>query len=153
MTFVLRAEALFNAVKKQYGLHSYLLTLALPTSPLPPPVTVPPPPPRLPSLSSMTYSPMPQAHVPAALRTPTPSQPDPSFLSLNGQNSERPPPSPAPPNAPGQLYLSEPDIQQTGRFVREFAVMSLLPWMEKCVIDWNEVVSIDIAYSLTQVHD
>ena len=96
---------------------------------------------------------MPQAHVPAALRTPTPSQPDPSFLSLNGQNPERPPPSPAPPNAPGQLYLSEPDIQQTGRFVREFAVMSLLPWMEKCVIDWNEVVSIDIAYSLTQVHN
>ncbi|OBZ79323.1 hypothetical protein A0H81_00968 [Grifola frondosa] len=35
------AEALFNAVKKQYGLHSYP-PLALPTSPLPAPYQFPP---------------------------------------------------------------------------------------------------------------
>jgi hypothetical protein len=37
--------------------------------------------------------------------------------------------------------MSEKDIQQTARFARELLVMSLIPWMEKCVIDWNENVS------------
>lgn len=36
------------------------------------------------------------------------------------------------------VRLTEGDIQQTGKFVREFVVMSLVPWMEKCVMDWNE---------------
>ena len=27
-----------------------------------------------------------------------------------------------------------------GKFVREFVVMSLIPWMEKCVMEWNENV-------------
>lgn len=38
------------------------------------------------------------------------------------------------------VRLTEGDIQQTGKFVREFVVMSLVPWMEKCVMDWNENV-------------
>lgn len=27
------------------------------------------------------------------------------------------------------------------RFTREFVVMSLVPWMEKCVLEWNEAYS------------
>jgi hypothetical protein len=38
------------------------------------------------------------------------------------------------------LRMEEKDIQQTARFTREFLVMSLIPWMEKCVVEWNEAV-------------
>ena len=38
------------------------------------------------------------------------------------------------------LSLTQEDIQQIGRFVREFVTMSLIPWMEKCVVEWNESV-------------
>ena len=38
------------------------------------------------------------------------------------------------------MSLNDNDIQQFSRFVREFVVMSLIPWMEKCVIEWNESV-------------
>jgi hypothetical protein len=34
--------------------------------------------------------------------------------------------------------MSDKDIQQTARFTREFLLMSLIPWMEKCVVEWNE---------------
>lgn len=43
--------------------------------------------------------------------------------------------------SPSFLKLSEPDIQQLARFTREFVVMSLVPWMEKCVLEWNEAYS------------
>ena len=139
-----RADALFNAVKKQYGLHSYLLSITLPTSPLPAPVNVPLPIPRLPPISSMSYSPVPPVQVPNTIQTsasPSPAPPSlPPPLVNGSQDHPRPATSPAPLLAPGNLHLSEDDIQQIARFVREFAVMSLLPWMEKCVIDWNEVV-------------
>lgn len=36
--------------------------------------------------------------------------------------------------------MGEEDIQHTARFTREFVVQSLVPWMEKCVNDWNEIV-------------
>jgi hypothetical protein len=36
--------------------------------------------------------------------------------------------------------MEENDIKHTARFTREFVVMSLVPWMEKCVLDWNETV-------------
>jgi len=39
------------------------------------------------------------------------------------------------------LRLGEQDIQQTAKFVREFVSMSLVPWMEKNVADWNENVT------------
>ncbi|KAG5652297.1 hypothetical protein H0H81_005519 [Sphagnurus paluster] len=37
--------------------------------------------------------------------------------------------------------MAEKDIQHTARFSREFLVMSLLPWMEKCMVEWNETFS------------
>ncbi|KAH9082196.1 hypothetical protein EDB83DRAFT_2336975 [Lactarius deliciosus] len=79
----------------QYGLHSYLLPLALP-SPPPPPVPVPIPPLRLP---------------------PTPQS------SVSGSKAAR--------DVNG-LRLSDRDIQQIAKFVREFVSMCLVPWMEKC---------------------
>lgn len=101
---------MFNAVKKQYGLHSYLLPLALPT-PLPPPVPVPALIPRLP---------------------PPPSDEDTKYTDSNAKAS---------PGTPlNTLRMGEDDIQHTARFTREFLVQSLIPWMEKCVNDWNEVV-------------
>lgn len=39
------------------------------------------------------------------------------------------------------MHMCQADIQETARFVREFLTMSLVPWMEKCVVDWNEAVS------------
>lgn len=111
----LRAGALFNAVKKQYGLHAFILPLSLP-SPPPPPVPVPALPPRLPPPSSETWQ--------------------------NGSPpNSRPHLTTSPLVSPNFLSLSEPDIQQLARFTREFVVMSLVPWMEKCVLDWNEAYS------------
>ena len=110
----LRAGALFNAVKKQYGLHTFILPLSLP-SPPPPPVPVPALPPRLPSPSSETWQ--------------------------NGSSTPRPHSTTSLVASPNFLKLSEPDIQQMARFTREFVVMSLVPWMEKCVLEWNEAYS------------
>ncbi len=110
-----RAGALFNAVKKQFGLHSYLLPLALPDPP-PPPVPVPALVPRVPPLSSNDSA-----------------QPGPAGPNGDAEYS----------NADvtlNTLRLGETDIQRTARFTREFLVMSLLPWMEKCVVEWNENV-------------
>jgi hypothetical protein len=45
--------------------------------------------------------------------------------------------------------MAENDIQQTARFAREFLVMSLLPWMEKCVVEWNENVLLSSHYAHT----
>ncbi|KIY45752.1 hypothetical protein FISHEDRAFT_66805 [Fistulina hepatica ATCC 64428] len=99
------AGALLNAARKQYGLHSFLLQLALPSDPLPAPVPVPAPLPRLP--------PPPASDAVAA-----------------GDNSHE--------VVLHTIQMSTYDIQQTAKFVREFVVMSLVPWMEKCVVEWNE---------------
>ncbi|KAI0686194.1 ER-golgi trafficking TRAPP I complex 85 kDa subunit-domain-containing protein [Earliella scabrosa] len=140
------AEALFNAVKKQYGLHSFLLPLQLP-SPPPPPVPVPAVPPRLPTLSAHdSPSLTPQVSTtsssimpglapprpPAA--SPMPRQPAPP--PLTNKPSENLQPSPG--YNGNTLTLTQDDIQQIGRFVREFVTMSLVPWMERCVVEWNE---------------
>jgi hypothetical protein len=46
------------------------------------------------------------------------------------------------PPAVNTVRMSEADIQQTAKFVRELLTMSLIPWMEKCVVEWNELVSL-----------
>ena len=38
------------------------------------------------------------------------------------------------------MRMGERDIAQTAKFVRELVTMSIVPWMEKCVLDWNENV-------------
>ncbi|KAF5385469.1 hypothetical protein D9757_005398 [Collybiopsis confluens] len=102
------AGALYNAVKKQYGLHSYLLPLDMPNPP-PAPVPVPTSKPRLPSAGS-------------------------DYLDVTNQSSSRT----GSQSTINTLRMNEKDIQQTAKFTREFLVMSLIPWMEKCVLDWNE---------------
>ncbi|KII93831.1 hypothetical protein PLICRDRAFT_36073 [Plicaturopsis crispa FD-325 SS-3] len=120
------AGALFNAVKKQFGLHSYLIPLELPPSPTP--VPVPALVPRLPP-PSPEYDPpevpfgIPSTPMPATPLHTVPPHPD------TGATSTVP---------LATLKMCEQDIQQTARFTREFVVMSLLPWMEKCVVEWNE---------------
>lgn len=114
---VYRAGALFNAVKKQFGLHSYLLSLNLPKPP-PKPIPVPALMPRLPS-PPLPDSPPQNPMTPVTATIPT---------------------TPAQPTTLNTLSMEEKDIQQTARFTREFLVMSLVPWMEKCVVDWNENV-------------
>ncbi|KZW02555.1 hypothetical protein EXIGLDRAFT_415091 [Exidia glandulosa HHB12029] len=89
--------ALFNATKRQYGLHAHFLTLGLgqPATPVPL-FTLPP---RLPPNAAPGLPDIPEVH---------------------------------------ELRMSPEDLQQAGRFVREFVVQSLIPWMERCVLDWNE---------------
>ncbi|KAI0652274.1 ER-golgi trafficking TRAPP I complex 85 kDa subunit-domain-containing protein [Trametes meyenii] len=141
------AEALFNAVKKQYGLHSFLLPLHLPTDPLPAPVPVPALPPRLPTIpahDSPLLTPRPTG--PGSFISPSPTPP-PHPASPMPQASRPPPLTNKMPDDPPQsptvytgstLRLTQDDIQQIGRFVREYVTMSLVPWMEKCVVEWNE---------------
>ncbi|KAM5531871.1 hypothetical protein V8D89_014425 [Ganoderma adspersum] len=148
------AEALFNAVKKQYGLHSFLLPLQLPASSPPDPVPVPTLPPRLPTASTLDTPPLPPVTLTASddgLRTPglTPPRPPPSPIPrnpgppplANKRTDDPSPQAPADDYAGSTLKLSQDDILQIGRFVREFVTMSLVPWMEKCVVEWNESFS------------
>ena len=39
------------------------------------------------------------------------------------------------------IKMIETDLASTAKFVRELAVESLIPWMGKCVLEWNEAVS------------
>ena len=99
-------------MKKQFGLQSYLLSLTLP-KPSPPPVPVPAALPRLP--------PPPTQESTSSNMSPIPKT---AFVH----------------SVVNTLCLVETDIQQTARFTREFVVMSLVPWLEKCVLEWNENV-------------
>ncbi|KAF8309874.1 ER-golgi trafficking TRAPP I complex 85 kDa subunit-domain-containing protein, partial [Cantharellus anzutake] len=40
-----------------------------------------------------------------------------------------------------EITMSETDAQNTQRFVREFVTVSLIPWMERYVIEWNNAFS------------
>ena len=100
-------------MKKQYGLHSYLLPLDMPNPP-PAPVPVPTAKPRLPLAGG--------------------DSPEILAKSLNSSTRN------GAPTGMNTLRMNEKDIQQTAKFTREFLVMSLIPWMEKCVLDWNENV-------------
>lgn len=107
-----RASALHNAVKKQFGIDVYWLSLALP-SPPPTPVPVPIPMPRLPRVSLV----------------------DGESMTHNAKASE------SEPDHVNALRMVPEDIQQTSKFAREFVVGCLIPWMEKNVLDWSEAVS------------
>jgi hypothetical protein len=119
---VYRVNALLNAVKRQYGIHTYLLPIALP-SPPPPPIPARALLPRLPPQDDQID------------RSPDPSRPSETPLVISGAFRE----------SGNALHLVEGDIQATAKFVREFVVQSLVPWMERSVLEWNEAVS-DINY-------
>jgi trafficking protein particle complex subunit 8 len=79
-------------------------------------------------------------------RLPPPPPPD----SSNSYHSTPTSPDTLHPKEFNTLAMAENDIQQTARFAREFLVMSLIPWMEKCVMDWNEHVSLSLDHAHTQ---
>ncbi len=145
-----------NAVKKQYGLHTYLLSISLTEVPLQQARHIASPVPRLPPLTTMELSPVPSSQIPAGITSmlsrpttpqPTtlaPTAPGTPNLSVQLGTPQRPPQSSGIPRTDA-LALSDNDIQQFSRFVREFVVMSVVPWMEKCVMEWNESVSTNIA--------
>ncbi|KAF9455059.1 hypothetical protein P691DRAFT_800071 [Macrolepiota fuliginosa MF-IS2] len=111
------AIALYNAVKKQFGLDVYLLSLALP-SPPPAPVPVPPSTPRLPRPTFPESPPM--MRDAKKNSTNAPANASLEFVTSNS------------------LRLEQSDIQQTSKFAREFVVGCLIPWMEKNVLEWSE---------------
>lgn len=115
-----RANALFNAVKKQYGLNTAFIRLTLP-SPPPPPVSIPAPPPRL--SNSIQQDSSASNHEYTAMSTPQDAR-------ENGIGEPG-----------GLIRMCDSDIQATAQFVRDFITMGLIPWMEKCVVDWNEAVN------------
>ncbi|KDN42910.1 hypothetical protein RSAG8_06436, partial [Rhizoctonia solani AG-8 WAC10335] len=101
-------QALLNAVKKQHGAHTHLMCWSLSGSSTTNPFI--PPPPQLPP--------------PPNGVTETPSSPQFDDLTKGVELDS--------------TVLGDDDLQSISRFVREFATQSLIPWMERSVVDWNE---------------
>ncbi|KAH7345279.1 ER-golgi trafficking TRAPP I complex 85 kDa subunit-domain-containing protein [Rhizoctonia solani] len=102
------SQALLNAVKKQHGAHTHLMCWSLSGSSSTSPF-VPPPPQLPPPPNGVTETPR-----------------DHRLESLNeGMGGQ-------------SMALGNDDLQTTSRFVREFVTQSLIPWMERNVIEWNE---------------
>ncbi|KAL5534350.1 hypothetical protein ACEPAG_812 [Sanghuangporus baumii] len=108
------ASALYNAIKKQYGLNTGFLRLSLPSPPPPPVFTI------------SLYPRLPPTVYQDGLPTMQQDTARPSLAeSKSGEMS----------NA---IRMCDSDIQATAQFLREFVTTTLIPWMEKCVMDWNE---------------
>lgn len=104
-----------NATKKQFGLHCHLLALNLAKPPSPKPLK-----PIAPQLPPPNVYPVTPAKGPPVL--------------LNSENG-------VDHTEPEVLNLSDEDTVNTARFIREFVTQSLVPWMERSVMEWNEIVS------------
>ncbi|KAG9097649.1 hypothetical protein FS749_005806 [Ceratobasidium sp. UAMH 11750] len=102
------SQALLNAARKQYGVHVHLMPWSLSA-----PSTTQP---FIPALPSLPPSPN------ALLDTPSRQQLD-DLAEVAGHDAVR---------------MAEEDLQSTHRFVREFVTQSLIPWMERNVVEWNE---------------
>ncbi|KAG8747243.1 hypothetical protein FRC10_001859 [Ceratobasidium sp. 414] len=102
------SQALLNAARKQYGVHAHLVPWSLSA----PSITQP----FIPALPSLPPSPN------ALLDTPSRQQLD-DLTEVAGHDA---------------VPMSEEDRQSTNRFVREFVTQSLIPWMERNVVEWNE---------------
>ena len=75
---------------------------------------------------------------------PPPGVPSPALLPRLPNDSETSGPDIPQPRAhdePFAIKMIETDLASTARFVRELAVESLIPWMGKCILEWNETVS------------
>ena len=74
--------------------------------------------------------------------------PSPTLLPRLPNNPETSGPDAPQPQAQAESFtikMIETDLASTAKFVRELAVESLIPWMGKCVLEWNEAVSIPFA--------
>ena len=127
LTSYSRANALYNAVKKQYGLNTYLLRLLLPSPP--------------PSLVSTV-----------ALYPRLPITPHQDNASSKEHNSDQTSLETRSGDLSNSIRMCDSDIQATAQFVREFVTTSLIPWMEKCAVDWNESVSFLTLLSFSELN-
>lgn len=98
-------------MKKQYGAHAHLMCWSLSGNPTSNPLV--PPPPRLPP-------------------PPTGSSDTPGRYQHDDVVGG---------SVDNDMSMGDDDIQTVNRFVREFVTQSLLPWMERNVVEWNEAVS------------
>ena len=76
---------------------------------------------------------------------PPPGVPSPVLLPRLPNDPENVGPDVPQPRAQAESFsikMIETDLASTARFVRELAVESLIPWMGKCVLEWNEAVSL-----------
>ena len=77
-------------------------------------------------------------------KPPPPGVPSPALLPRLPNNAETSGPDAPPPRKDFEsitIKMVETDLASTAKFVRELAVESLIPWMGKCVLEWNEAVS------------
>jgi len=74
--------------------------------------------------------------------------PSPALLPRLPNNPETSRPDAPQPRTYAETFtikMIETDLAATAKFVRELAVESLIPWMGKCVLEWNEAVSCPFA--------
>ncbi|KAG8734014.1 hypothetical protein FRC11_013500 [Ceratobasidium sp. 423] len=102
------SQALLNAVKKQHGAHAHLMCWSLSGS----------------STSNPFIPPPPQLPPPPNGVTETPNNHPLEDLTEGPVDDS--------------TALGDDDLQNINRFVREFVTQSLIPWMERNVVEWNE---------------
>ena len=70
--------------------------------------------------------------------------PSPALLPRLPNNPETSGPDAPQPRVHAETFtmrMVETDLAATATFVRDLAMESLIPWMGKCVLEWNEAVS------------
>ena len=78
---------------------------------------------------------------PSGVPSPTPLP----RLPNDPETSESDAPRPQAQVESSDIKMIETDLASTAKFVRELAVDSLIPWMGKCILEWNEAVSCPFA--------
>lgn len=121
-SLVIRAQALLLNIKRTYGHNSSLLPINSVASTLPPSPLVHPLYASLPPLDPLALRDSPNGDVLDSVPSSS-STLDVAEKSLLGGR------------------LTDVDIAQMRAFLRELTVQSLVPFMERCVAQWNEVVS------------
>jgi len=90
------------------------------------------------------------------LPSPPPSGvPSPALPPRLPNNPETSGPDAPPPPTKAESFtikMIEADLESTAKFVRELAVESLIPWMGKCILEWNEAVSVPFAPPNLRAH-
>lgn len=108
---LLRAQKLLGSIKRTYGPHASLLPINSLSSNLPP---------------SPFLHPIYSAHPPSDILASLFSKPSPNSPEEAAVLGSR---------------MTDVDVASVKGFLREMTVQSLLPFMERCVTNWNELVT------------